>query len=300
MKNWGIGLLMLAVGLAACSGKSAEEAPAEKVEAEKEAAPKTVRVTAIPDENPTELARKHELLSAYLEEKLGAPVTFIPVTDYGAAVQALRSGKAEFAWLGGFTFVQARVLASARPLAMRGIDQKFQSAFIAHADSGVTKPEDLKGKTFAFGSKSSTSGHLMPRHFLASEWGIDVEKDFAGAPIFSGAHDATVKAVESGKVQAGALNIMVWEKMTAKKEYDPAKVSLAWKSPEFVDYVWAAGEHVSDELAQKFTQAFVELDGKNADDKALLDLQRAERYIPAENAMFDAIEKVARSTGLLK
>jgi hypothetical protein len=66
--------------------------------------------------------------------------------------------------LGGFTHVQARVMAGAIPLCMRDIDREFKTVFIASRGSGITSPADLKGKTFAFGSKSSTSGHLMPRH----------------------------------------------------------------------------------------------------------------------------------------
>ncbi len=291
--------LLVTVWFSACEGEAAKNADGQ-TDGSGGAALSLVRVTAIPDENPTELARKHDLLSAYLERELGVTVKFIPVTDYGAAVEALRSDKAEFAWLGGFTFVQARRLAGAVPLAMRGIDQRFQSAFVVHSNSGVKTPADLKGKQFAFGSKSSTSGHLMPRHFLTTEWSIDPDRDFAGAPIFSGAHDATVKAVESGRVHAGALNIKVWEKMTRNREYDPAKVALAWTTPEYVDYVWAAGKNVPKELADKFTAAFTKLDGAIAAHKELLALQRAEKYVVADNEMFDPIEKVARSTGLLK
>ena len=76
-------------------------------------ATEVVRVTGIPDENPTELQRKNRPLVSYLEAELGAQVEYIPVTDYGAAVQALASGKVDFAWLGGFTHVQSRRLAGA-------------------------------------------------------------------------------------------------------------------------------------------------------------------------------------------
>src|SRR5262245_59590157 len=71
---------------------------------------KTVRVSGIPDENPTELQRKYQPMVDYLHKKLGAKVEYVPVTDYGAAVQALSAGKLDFVWLGGFTHVQARVM----------------------------------------------------------------------------------------------------------------------------------------------------------------------------------------------
>lgn len=259
-----------------------------------------IRVTGIPDENPTELARKNQPLVEYLEKKLGKKVTYVPVTDYGAAVSALSAGKIDFAWLGGFTFVQARHLAGAEPLAMRDIDRKFKSVFIASTTSGIEKPEDFKGKTFAFGSKSSTSGHLMPRHFLLSQLTINPEKDFSSLPVYSGAHDATVKLVESGKVQGGALNIEVWDRMLAEGKVDTKKVKLVWTSPEYVDYVWAARKGLAPELVGKFKDAFLNLDAKDAHQKAVLDLQGAKVFVAASQADFDSIEKVARDTGLLK
>src|SRR5688572_4328397 len=160
---------------------------------EKPALPETVRVTGIPDENPTELSRKYEPMVKFLEGKLGTKVEYVPVTDYGAAVQALEAGKVDFAWLGGFTHVQARVMSGAVPLCQRDIDRDFKSVFIANSKSGIKSVADMKGKRFAFGSKSSTSGHLMPRHFLLSEYKIDPDNDFDGPPIHSDAHDATVK-----------------------------------------------------------------------------------------------------------
>lgn len=264
------------------------------------AADDVIRVTGIPDENPTELARKNQPMVDYLEKKLGKKVTYVPVTDYGAAVSALSAGKIDFAWLGGFTFVQARHLAGAEPLAMRDIDRKFKSVFIANTTSGIEKPEDFKGKTFAFGSKSSTSGHLMPRHYLLSLLAINPEKDFASLPVYSGAHDATVKLVESGKIQGGALNIEVWNRMLADKKFDDKKVKLVWTSPEYVDYVWAARKGLSPELVAKFKDAFLNLDPNVPEQKAVLDLQGAKVFVAANQSDFDSIEKVARDTGLLK
>ena len=168
------------------------------------------RVTAIPDESPTELARKAAPLMNYLEGKLGMKVEYTPVTDYAAAVEALVNKKVDMAWFGGFTYVQANVRSGGKilPIAQREEDEKFRSVFIS-SDPAVRSLADLKGKDVSFGSQSSTSGHLMPRSFLLQA-GINPEKDFARV-AYSGAHDATIAAVASGKVQGGALNISVWE-----------------------------------------------------------------------------------------
>lgn len=259
-----------------------------------------IRVSGIPDENPTELARKYKPLVDQLQKHLGVKVVYVPVIDYGAAVSALGAGKIDFAWLGGFTFVQAKVMSGARPVVMRDIDREFHSVFIASSTSGITKPEELRGKSFAFGSKSSTSGHLFPRHFLETTWRIDPDKDFAGAPVYSGAHDATVKMVESGKVQAGAVNIEVWKRMEAKQQFDPAKVRAIWTTPAFVDYVWTARKDLPAETVKKFADAFLTLDMNDPAEKAVLDLQGAKKFVPARAEDFAVIEQVGRSTGLLK
>src|SRR5450759_3259631 len=126
-----------------------------------------LRVSAIPDEAPTELQRKFNPLGNYLEQKLGMKVEFTPVTDYAASVEGLINKKIDMVWFGGFTFVQAKIRSNNQvlPLVQRAEDEKFKSVFIT-TDKNINRLEDLKGKTFSFGSESSTSGHLMPRSFL--------------------------------------------------------------------------------------------------------------------------------------
>ena len=153
--------------------------------------PGVLRVSAIPDEAPTELQRKFKPLGDYLEQETGMEVQFIPVTDYAAVVEGLATNKIDMAWLGGFTFVQAsmRTNGGAVPIVQRDEDAQFTSKFIVPIRTTKTLA-DLKGKTFAFGAPSSTSGRLMPRYFLLQA-GIDPERDFK-IVAFSGAHDATV------------------------------------------------------------------------------------------------------------
>lgn len=259
-----------------------------------------IRVSGIPDENPTELSRKYQPLVEHLQKSLGVKIVYIPVIDYGAAVSALGAGKVDFAWLGGFTFVQAKIMSGAKPVVMRDIDREFKSVFIASTGSGIRKPEEMKGKSFSFGAKSSTSGHLFPRHFLKTTFNIDADRDFAGAPVYSGAHDATVKMVESGKVQAGALNIEVWNRLLNSNKVDMTKVKAIWTTPSFVDYVWTARKDLPTDTVKKFAAAFLTLDASNPAHRAVLDLQGAKKFVPAHEEDFLVIEQVGRSTGLLK
>lgn len=257
-----------------------------------------LRITVIPDEAPTELARKAAPLVHYLEARLGSKVEFTPVTDYAAAVEALVNRKVDLAWFGGFTLIQAEQRAPGRimPIVQREEDQNFHSVFIT-ADPAIQKLSDLKGKDFSFGAQSSTSGHLMPRHFLI-EAGFDIEHDFHRVS-FSGAHDATVAAVAGGKVQAGALNISVWEKLVADHKVDPQKVRVFYTTPPFHDYNWSVNTDLSAATRDKLARAFLDLDPKTPEGAEILGLQRASRFVPARSEDYRAIEKAARSAGLL-
>jgi phosphonate transport system substrate-binding protein len=263
------------------------------------AADEPLRVSAIPDESPTELQRKFAPLGSYLEKQLGMPVQFVPVADYPGTVEALAGGKLDLVWYGGFTFVQARRrTGTAIPLVQREEDAQFHSKFITRAGSGIRKLEDLKGKTLAFGSESSTSGHLMPRYFLLQA-GIDPGRDLARV-AFTGAHDATAKWVEQGKVDAGALNESVWKKLVDEKKVDPAKVEVFYTTPPFYDYNWTVRGDLDSAVAAKLKQAFLALDYANAEHRPILDLQRTKKFIETKPENYRAIEEAARSAGLIK
>ena len=258
-----------------------------------------LRISAIPDENPTELQRKFSKVAAYLEKEVGVKIQYTAVTDYAAVVEALAAKKIDMAWLGGFTFVQARLrTGNAIPIVQRAEDEKFTSKFIASATSGIKGLSDLKGKNFTFGSVSSTSGHLMPRYFLLQNK-IDPEKDFRRV-AFSGAHDATALQVESGRVDAGALNASVWEKLVREKKVDTGKVRVIWTTPPYYDYNWTVRGDLDPAIVKKLTAAFLKLDARNPAHKELLDLQRASKFVPTRPENYKGIEEAARSAGLLK
>lgn len=256
------------------------------------------RVTAIPDESPTELARKAGPLMKYLEAKLGMKVEFTPVTDYAAAVETLVNKKVDLAWFGGFTFVQAHHRSGGKviPIAQRVEDENFRSVFIT-GDPGIKTLADLQGKDVSFGSQSSTSGHLMPRSFLLQA-GVNPDKDFKRV-AFSGAHDATVAAVASGKVQAGALNISVWERLVADKKVDTDKVRVFFTTPPYYDYNWTVHADLPAATREKLTAAFLALSKDNAEGKEILELQRATRFVRTKVENYKGIETAAKSAGLL-
>ena len=263
------------------------------------AAPNVLRVSAIPDESPTELQRKFAPLGKYLEAQTGMKVQFVPVSDYAGVVEALATHRLDMAWLGGFTFVQARLRTHGKvvPIVQRAEDAKFTSRFIT-TDPAVHKLSDLRGKTFVFGAPSSTSGSLMPRYYL-QQAGIHPEKDFKTV-AYSGAHDATVAYVAAGKAQAGVLNTSVWSKLVEEKKVDPAKVRVFYTTPPYHDYNWTVRGNLDPAIVKKLTDAFLALDPSKPEHKAIMDLQRASKFIPTKAENYKGIESAAQAAGLLK
>ena len=264
-----------------------------------QATPGVLRVSAIPDEAPTELQRKFKPLGDYLAKATGLKVEFTPVTDYAASVEGLVNNKLDMVWFGGFTFVQAHVRSQGKvvPLVQRFEDQSFRSVFIT-TNKDINTLADLKGKTLSFGSESSTSGHLMPRSYLLAAK-VNPDTDLKRI-AFSGAHDATVAAVAGGKVDAGALNISVWEKLVNEKKVDPAAVRVFYTTPGYFDYNWTVRSDMNPALRKKIADAFLALDKANPAAKEILDLQRASRFVPTKADNYKAIEAAAQSAGLLK
>jgi phosphonate transport system substrate-binding protein len=263
-------------------------------------AQQVLRVTTIPEEAATEQVRKFGPLTKYLERTQGMKVEFIPVSDYPAAVEALVNKQVDLVWFGGFTHVQAQIRSGGKiiPIAQREEDTKFRSVFIAQKNSGITKLADLKGKQFSFGSQSSTSGSLMPRSFLL-EAGIDPERDFKRVS-YSGAHDATIASVVSGRVDGAALDITVWNKFVAEKKVDTNKVDVFFTTPPYFNYNWSVHADMPAAQREKIKAALLALSMDNAEGKEILTLNRATRYIATSPENYKGLETAGRSAGLIK
>lgn len=258
-----------------------------------------LRVTTIPEEAATEQIRKFTPLANYLSQALGMRVEFNPVNDYPAAVEALVNKRVDLVWFGGFTHVQANRRSGGRivPLAQREEDTRFQSVFIARTNSGITSLNDLRGRQVSFGSPSSTSGHLMPRSFLLAA-GIEPERDFRRV-AFSGAHDATIAAVVSGRVDAAALDITVWRMFVEQNRVDTQQVNVFYTTPPFFNYNWSVHADMPADLQQRIKNALLGLDPANPEHAEILRLNRATRYVPTQPENYRGLEEAARSAGLL-
>ena len=258
---------------------------------------KTLRISMIPTSDPGKILRDSQPFIGYLEKQTGARVELTVPTNYAAVVEAVSSDRVDIAYLGGFTYVQASARAGALPLVQRERDQNFHSLFITQPKSSVYSLNDLNGHSFAFGDVNSTSGHLMPAYFM-QQHGVDesvIEK-----AIYTGGHDATALAVANGKVDAGAMDELVYERMIKGGKLSESQVRVFYTTPPFYDYVWAARKGLDPAIAKSFADAMLALDAGNAEQKTILDLLGASKYVKAQDSSYGPLRQAAKDAGLLK
>lgn len=264
-------------------------------------------VSAIPDQDQSLLGRLYGRVSDYLEAKLGVPVSYRPVTSYPAAVTGFANGDLDLVWFGGFTGVQAAEQApGAVSLAQRNIDREFHSVFVAHPGDGlrpvhgVAGLAELRGHRFTFGSETSTSGRLMPQYFMQRA-GVGLG-DLAGSAGFSGSHDATIREVEAGSYEAGAVNDQIWDSRLEEGKVDRSKIEPIFSTPGYPDYHWIARGDLDAKLGLGFTaklkRALLSLSATVPAQRRILELFGAERFVPTHPGDHAEVERAVDALGL--
>ncbi len=261
--------------------------------------PAVLRIGVLPDENPAMLQRRYSSLIEHLAAKTGIETRLVVPASYDDAVRLFADGEVDLAYFGGFTFVRAHLGHQARPLVMREVDTRFVSWFLTRPEHSNRGLVDFRGFKIGFGSKLSTSGHLMPRHYLQYRWQIDPERHFSEIS-YSGAHDKTVNMLLDGDIDIGAVNSVIVKKMIDTGRIEKSDLHVVWETPPYPDYVWATQASIDEELENRLRDAFLELDWENpAHDRILRDIS-ARSFLPADYQHFELLERVANDLGLMR
>lgn len=282
---------MLAVGVSVACKPMAGGAAQQAAEW-----PPTLRVGLIPNQAPDRVRAQYEPFREYLSRKLGQPVETFIATDYAGVVEAMASDKLDIAYFGGLTYVQAELRADIVPIVTE-VDRetnssKYFSAIIVRADSPYQRVEDLKGKPFAFGDVSSTSGSLYPRLML-DRAGFS---DFTNPQlyVYTGGHDATLAAVINGSVEGGGIEKRIMERIFEAGTFSRNQVRIIQQA-EVQGYPWVARRKLDPALIERIVDAFLTMDEPD-----LLRLMRAMRYTRVTAADYDEIRREAERLGLRK
>ncbi|MGB1950155.1 MAG: putative selenate ABC transporter substrate-binding protein [Marinobacter sp.] len=266
------------------------------------ASAQTFVFTAIPDEDESKLVERFRGIADYLEQELDVEVKYIPVKSYAAAISAFRNNQVQLAWFGGLSGVQARALVPGSEALAQGVeDEAFYNYFIAHKSTGLemsdTLPEGVRGKTFTFGSKGSTSGRLIPEYHIRNIFN-EAPEDVFSRVGFSGNHTRTLRLVEAGTYDVGAINYAVWEKELENGNINTDDVKVIWKTPAYPNYQWSIrgdiDERYGDGFMEKVREALLAMD-----DPELLESFPRSGFIPTSNENYEPIRSVAEQIGIL-
>jgi phosphonate transport system substrate-binding protein len=258
--------------------------------------------TAIPDQDETRLVERFTKVADYLQQKLGVTVKYLPVKNYPAAVTAFTNNQVQLAWFGGFTGVQARrAVPGSEAFAQGAEDVAFKSYVIANAKTDLQPAKDLPkgivGRSFTFGSRSSTSGRLMPEFFFRERFGGKSPEELFSRVGFSGDHSRTIQLVQSGAYDIGVLDYSVWEFEKKAGRIDEARVKVIWETPTYPDYNWTVRGDVDATFGAGFKDRLAAAILAIEDPVVLAYFARS-KFIPAKNSDYGPIEEVAKTSGL--
>lgn len=257
-----------------------------------------LRIGILPDESEEALRKRYAPFSQYLSAKTGIDVRLVLPSDYGDLVRLFRDREVDLAYFGGLTFVQANVLYDAMPLVMRDVDTRFTSWFLVKDGEAARDLADFRGKRFTFGNRLSTSGHLMPRHFMQTEMQI-IPEGFFSEVHYSGTHEETAYLVRDGAVDLGVANSEIIENMIRGGRLKENDLRVLWETPPYTNYVWAVNEHLNEGIKTQLRDAFLELNADDVVQGKILENMGSERFLPAGDRDFLLLEHVADTLGLL-
>jgi phosphonate transport system substrate-binding protein len=247
---------------------------------------KPITVGLVPDGLTSE---EREPLRAYLAKAMGRPVNLVAPDTYNETVARLADGSYDFACLGALMYVRSHAKYGVIPLVQRTADLQFHSVFITGAGSSIHSLRDLMGKQFAFGDMNSTSARLIAYDEL-KQAGIDPETDLKLR--YSGSHVATAALVETGVVDAGALDETIFNSLISGGQLDRKKVRVFYTSRPFVSYVYVARKDVPEAERERFARALLAL--REGKDDSVLKILRAKRFVVATDQEFASIRQIAK------
>jgi phosphonate transport system substrate-binding protein len=197
-----------------------------------------------------------------IEDLTGIEITPIRVTDYNAAVEAVRANRAQIAWYGGKTYIQAVEIANVEAFAA-GVrkgdtNASYFAYFVVRADSDLKTLADVKGKKLALNSIGSTSGDLIPQVELVKN-GLSVKnKDDFQNVHYAGSHDACLLAVINKHVDVCGMSSRNFDARIADGTIELEQVRIIHRSSPVPPPPLAYSKNLSLEVRNKIKVATLE------------------------------------------
>jgi phosphonate transport system substrate-binding protein len=234
----------------------------------------------------------------YLTETTGLKFSIVFTADYEETIKNLGAGVTQFAFLGPLNGIRAKKLYGTGCLAMgkNSLGRKeYQGAIITRPESDLSDLTDLKGRSFAFGSRFSTQGHLIAR-FMLEQAGLSLGD--LSIYEYTGSHENAMRAILNGAFDAAAVQDSLARKMSAL-----GKVKILSMSAPFPASLACFNGNVDASIVTKVKQALMDFDPQGAHAKILVDWNTTEMpagFAPYEDSRLDSVRDLAQRYGLLE
>lgn len=239
-------------------------------------------------------------LANYLAAKLQRPVELRTVDSWEGLAKSLANGETDLALMGPWGYVLANHEAGAQVISTILYDGKpeYFAIIITHPQSGIKQLADLKGKTFAFGDKGSTSGYLIPLHHLMT-LGITPESYFG--KVLHTAHQAIETQVTQRVLDAGADYNRNRNAMIAQGLIRAEDSKIFWTSAPLPNDAVALRKELADDadFVARLRAALVGVGPALAQQPALLPPHYT-GFVESDNRFYKPIRDAGLATGKLQ
>lgn len=256
---------------AGCGGNSQE---AEK---------KTFTIAYAPNESTTDSTDARSTLAKDLGKVINMEVKEIQASDYTAIIEALRTGKADMAYMGALAVAMGAERAGVTPIVMKApngdkAQAVYHSVFVTQKDnSEINSIKDFKGKTIAFVDPDSTSGNLVPTSEIMKAFPdlhltnekIHTNGEFFEAVSFSGKHQAGLQAVIKGDVDIVPISDQIMASEFKNGNADENAVKVVHSSAAIPAEAMVVSKTVNEDLKKALTKFLVEYNNKDYFDKVI-------------------------------
>ncbi len=231
-----------------------------------------------------------------LENATDHSFEFFPVTSRTAAAEALRAKRVDFVVTGPAEYIVVNKLTEATPLIGLGRPDYF-CAIVVRADSGITRPADLKGRKVAFGDIGSTSNMLCPMQLMA-DYGVDPVKDIDRLHT---SRNIAHEALKKGDVAGMGTNHNSWLNVRNKDDSVPnGFFRVIARSGDLPNDMLMVASHVDPAAADSIRQAI--LDNKEAIITAILQHEENDKYsgmdlVAIEDGAYDLVRSMYTTAG---
>lgn len=242
-----------------------------------------------------------------LFRRRGIDLDWVLYSDYDAMVDAFVKGDLDLAWNGPLGYVKIKRLLEqpCRVIAMRDVDIDFVTQFITNSESDMLTIEDLPGRRFAFGRRSSEQAGLVP-YYILKQAGLNPDKDLAAISFFEereprSASDErdVVERVASGEFDAGAVSKRTLDVMAEDGSLSAHPVRVFWASPAYSHCCFTAQADMDSQLATQIEAAFLAITGSDEVERAVLEGEACDSFVAGVQEGWEIIEDAAVAEGLV-